>query len=426
MFALILIGGICSGKTNLANRIMSSSVKYHLISKDQCIYESDMLERVGIKKSWDTIRLEHIIEHSGKNLVFDETIRVGKLDEIKRMGYVIIGIKMPLGKTLRYNRLMRRNKIRKKLMDELSMIARTDFEIIGQERRRQLWRSSDFINSFSPDERSHFDTILRNIYLLGSQIIKDEEPNPACFPQLDYIAEASDLNECDYMSPETIISKSVSYQEYLKQWASRIKYCVWDVGGVFYDFSLKPLYEWIADHSSNLYNLDGTIRKISFNEYMSGKITFEGFCQSLCETHGIVYRDEYKGEIEERLHHGVGEMFPETEEAISSLKKLGITNCVLSNALPALASDGNYPDLINPEHRFYSFELRSLKPANEIYIATRDGLGASFEEMIFVDDKERNVNSATDLGIYSIRYNRETILAELTKVFGPIFDTNNP
>lgn len=418
MYAIILIGGICSGKTSLANKL-SLSAGLHIVSKDQCIYESDMLQRQGIKKAWDTIRAERISELEGKNLIFDETLRVGKLDEIKRMGYTIIGVQLSTDLAERNRRLVLRNKTRKELMCQLSEISGIDLEAMSQKKRRDLWRSGDFINSIPKNKQSLFDETLKQIYMLGSLFIKDENPNPACFPQLDYIVDFDNLDMEDFKNPNVIISKGCTYHSYLKSWSKKVKYCIWDVGGVFYDYSLQPLNDWLVEHKNNPANIvDSLSQKSIFNDYMSGKMNFKDFCCSLCKLHGIPYSTEFDSEIEKCLHKGIGDMFTETESAILKLKKRGLINCVLSNALPALADDGNYPDLIEPEHRFYSFEIKSLKPNNDIYVATRDNLKTSFNELIFIDDKERNVIAAKDLGIYSITFDRNTILAELSKVFG--------
>lgn len=44
-------------------------------------------------------------------------------------------------------------------------------------------------------------------------------------------------------------------------------------------------------------------------------------------------------------------------------------------------------------------------------------IGVPFNQMIFIDDKQKNVDAATDLGIYSIVYNRETIKDEIESIF---------
>ena len=415
MFAFILIGGICSGKTSLAKEITSQS-NFELVSKDMCIYESDMLCRKGICKTWETIRENRIKQLIGKNIVFDETLRIGKLDEIKKHGYTIIGIRMSRDKDLRATRLVERNNVRKACMDELSAISQINLDSLSQNERRDLWRSQSFIDNLPTTTQAHFDEILKKIYLLGSHVLKDEEPNPACFPDIDYIINASDLTTEDFQNPHAVIDKSMSYQDYLKSWAKKVRYCIWDVGGVFYKFTLTPLYDWGLCHTDNKAVFNERIHKFSFNDYMSGKISFTRFCQSFCEFFAIPYHDEYDGKIEECLHRGIGELFPETGNSIRQLKTNGIINCVLSNALPALASDGNHPDLIEPDNRFYSFELKALKPENKIYTLMRDRLGATFEEMVFIDDKPRNVHAAIDLGMYSICFDRATINKELGKI----------
>ncbi len=84
-----------------------------------------------------------------------------------------------------------------------------------------------------------------------------------------------------------------------------------------------------------------------------------------------------------------------------------IENCILSNALPLLSETA--PAQVKKEYRFASFDLKLLKPNPEIYEEVRRRLGCQFDEMIFIDDKEKNVQSAAKLGIHGIVFDKSTI-----------------
>lgn len=414
--AFVLVGGICSGKTTLTNTLE----RLHnviVISKDRCIYESDMLCRENIFKSWEFIREEHINNLYNENVVIDETIRVGRLDTLKGKGYTIIGILLENDKRIRTERLLQRNELQRQYLNELSNITKIDLLSCDQETRRTYWRSQCFHNTIAKDIRNHFDFLLKELYLLGSSVLKDEEPNPVCFSEIDYVIDAKNIDISLHSDLSLVVKNSIPYNDYLKKWAKKIKYCIWDVGGVFYDYSLEKLNSWCFMKTSNLDNWERVKGTFSFNEYMTGDISFEELCIKICDYYSITYSSEYNLQIENCLRAGIGEMFTTTEESIEFLKQREITNCVLSNALPILADDGNYPNLINQEYRFYSFEFNVLKPNNKIYTMMRDRLNVPFENMIFIDDKQRNVDAARELGIYSITFNKDTIIKEISRLF---------
>ena len=122
-------------------------------------------------------------------------------------------------------------------------------------------------------------------------------------------------------------------------------------------------------------------------------------------------------EIEKALWDGVSTDYPVTLDLMERCQKAGIENCVLSNALPALLESGKYQDWVKEKYRFYSFDLKMLKPNNDIYKEVVSRLNCSFDEVVFIDDKEKNIIAASDLGIYSILFTPETIENKMKEVF---------
>lgn len=195
--------------------------------------------------------------------------------------------------------------------------------------------------------------------------------------------------------------------------SKNIKYCVWDVGNVMYNYSLAPLLSFMKEHSHKPDNMNSGF---SYNEYMKGKMSFNTLCRELCDFYAVEYDKKFDVEIAKRLQRGVGEFIPQTKEAIEMLEKKGVINCLLSNALPILSNNEKIGQIILAERRFLSFELGLLKPDTQIYIQVREKLGCEFEEMLFVDDKEKNVNAAQELGINSIVYTPENIINNLKNI----------
>lgn len=207
---------------------------------------------------------------------------------------------------------------------------------------------------------------------------------------------------------------------------SKIKYCIWDVGEVMYKYSLDPLHTWCKEHTQDTEVFEQNRGKFSYNDYMKGSIPFNELCQQICNFYQVEYKPQYNLEINKAFHQGVGEYFPETREAQESLKKQGIQNCILSNALPILANTSKTQDITKQEHIFCSFDLGLLKPDLKIYETVLQKLGCHAEEVIFVDDKEKNTKAATSLGINAITFNCKTIKNEINKILTkPNIDLSN-
>ena len=188
-----------------------------------------------------------------------------------------------------------------------------------------------------------------------------------------------------------------------------IKYCVWDVGQVVYPFSLDYLDEWAFSKTVDKADFQnkGGVKTFDYNPYMLGKEDDAAFCEKLCLEYNIPFEKQTVFEISQALHQGVGKFFDETLETMKILSQKGIQNCILSNALPMLEDTAAH--LVAKNYLFTSYQLGLLKPNPEIYEKVRQSLGCGFEEIIFVDDKERNVLSAKNLGIHGIVFNPKTI-----------------
>lgn len=200
---------------------------------------------------------------------------------------------------------------------------------------------------------------------------------------------------------------------------NKIKYCIWDVGNVIYQYSLEPLHQWCKTHTQDQTLFEANKGKFNYNDYMKGLVPFEQLCQQLCDFYGVLYDKKYCPEINKAFHQGIIEYFSETRQAQNFLSAQRIENCVLSNALPVLGEDEQINQIIKPQHRFCSFELGLLKPDPKIYQTVKDKLDCEFNELIFVDDKAKNTSAAAMLGIHTITYKRETILKDIKNILTP-------
>lgn len=195
---------------------------------------------------------------------------------------------------------------------------------------------------------------------------------------------------------------------------TKIKYCIWDIGKVIYDFSFGPLDQWCSCQTTNLPLYKKRRGKLSYDDYMRGKSSFEEWCQDLCRFYEIPFSRSTVLEIDQAMHDGVSEDFPETRELMEEMQQKGIENCILSNALPNLKDCGKFWDLVKEEYRFTSFEIGAIKPEREIYEYVQRMLGCEYSEIVFIDDKPENIASAAKLGIKAVLFSKADIKQNLS------------
>lgn len=200
---------------------------------------------------------------------------------------------------------------------------------------------------------------------------------------------------------------------------AKIKYCIWDVGNVIYNYTLDPLHNWCEKHTADPEIFQQKKGRFSYNDYMKGLVPYPDLCRQICDFYAVPYQKNYNIEINRAFHRGIKDYFPQTRQMQEELQQQGLQNCILSNALPILAGNNKAADLIPPERQFCSFDLGLLKPDPEIYKAVREKLNCRFDELIFVDDKAKNTQAAAELGIHAITFNPQTIIGEIHKIVPP-------
>ena len=410
--AIVLFGSTCSGKTLVANHL-ENNFGFTVISKDRLIYQSDLMAAHGEHRSWEDLRQELVSGLTNQAIVLDEAVRLGRLSELQKKGYRLVGVQLPNNIEARQTRMTSRARRQQEILLELEVLVHLPLLSISREDRRKHWRNPSIRASLPVQQQPVFDSLLKEIYLSGSHFLKEENPNPACFAELQSVYTPPLGEALTWIEPERIASEAVPFENFLDAFLQKIKYCVWDIGGVIYGYDTAPLFQWLTKNSTIAEKIGKG--EFSFNNYMLGYQTFDEMCESLCMAYGVPFSDYAVNSIRQLLWIGVGPTSDAVRRAMSTLADRGILNCVLSNALPELLQSGSYHDLVRPEHRFYSFDLHALKPATAAYAAVRDRLQTDFHRMIFVDDKSRNVSAASELGIFSIVFNCSGNSDSLTK-----------
>ena len=194
-----------------------------------------------------------------------------------------------------------------------------------------------------------------------------------------------------------------------------IRFCIFDVGQVCYPYSLNPLNCLMREMAIKKDDFDAKagIKSFDYNPFMKGEIDFLQFCKELCAHCGVDYSTDIETLIDEAMHKGVGEFYTETLAVMSELQLKGIEVCLLSNALPNLFDTAK--GLAADDKIFVSYELGLLKPDVEIYKQILKLLKAKPEEVIFIDDKLKNVEAAKSICINGIVFNKDTIAEDVRR-----------
>lgn len=96
---------------------------------------------------------------------------------------------------------------------------------------------------------------------------------------------------------------------------------------------------------------------------------------------------------------------PQMVDYISELHERNIPVSLLSNA-PHDFADAvrHHPVLSRFQHRLFSCELEMIKPDPNIFVRTSEILGTALPDIIFIDDRIENVESASRLRIQAIHH----------------------
>lgn len=180
-----------------------------------------------------------------------------------------------------------------------------------------------------------------------------------------------------------------------------IKAVITDVGGVLVTTILSQMAEDLAEK----YSLEKDfVKKAIHNrwtEYKLGKIKADEFWQSFADQTGIK-----KGKEElKNISLSYNKIIPGTFDFFKSLKgkyKLAI----ISNNADEWVED--IKNLIPIEEVFdiiiFSNEVGLKKPEKEIFMLCIKKLGLKPEECVFIDDQENNIESASEIGFKTIKF----------------------
>lgn len=188
-----------------------------------------------------------------------------------------------------------------------------------------------------------------------------------------------------------------------------IRNIAFDLGGVVIELNMEQAikaFERIGMKDARL-QLDAYTQKGLFADLESGKIDTEAFREGLSR---IVGRELSMEDCYEAVHAYVGRVQKNGLKRILELRKKGYQVCLLSNTNPLMMQwvdsndfDGEgHPISYYFDKLYLSYECKAMKPSPEIFKMMLDGQGAHPGETLFIDDSQKNVDTAASLGILTL------------------------
>jgi putative hydrolase of the HAD superfamily len=147
----------------------------------------------------------------------------------------------------------------------------------------------------------------------------------------------------------------------------------------------------------------------------TGAINFDVFWQRVYEKTGKVYPDNKNSIWKDGL---VREPWPAVIEYAESLRSKGIRTAVLSNSIEYIESMPWFPSAYEGfEPIIFSHQVGLAKPDLSIYELMLQKLGLRGDECIFIDDIDKNLPPAGQLGMKTILSSKtpEDVISGLQK-----------
>lgn len=197
-----------------------------------------------------------------------------------------------------------------------------------------------------------------------------------------------------------------------------IKAVVFDMGGVILDLDMERCKSTFRDRAGFVTideYIDTYHQRGFWGELEEGKITREEFLKKCMENSRPGTSNEVLLECFHAFIHGIPQEKVDYINALAERYPLYL----LSNTNPVAmeVSRGKFKEVgldLNKVFKklFLSYEMKMLKPSREIYLKTIEEIGLKPEEILFVDDSERNCEVAESVGIKTLRYEPFTDLEE--------------
>ncbi|MBN1801411.1 MAG: HAD family phosphatase [Candidatus Lokiarchaeota archaeon] len=186
---------------------------------------------------------------------------------------------------------------------------------------------------------------------------------------------------------------------------SPIKAIVFDLGDVLIEHSFtRAFLKWseLTQIPQDLFQEGFKYEDPLMERFERGQISAEDFFQHLTQKLNINWAFS---EFKQGWLHAIDEVNPESYTLLEKLKARFELH-VLSNTNELHAKDilVRFPKLFAYFNRiFFSNELYARKPEKEIYRKMIEQLDMPPEQILFIDDNERNLIGASEFGIQTVQ-----------------------
>ena len=185
---------------------------------------------------------------------------------------------------------------------------------------------------------------------------------------------------------------------------SEIKCILFDIGGVLVDWHMS----WITSEVSRQFDIDESKITEGFSKYLheldSGNIDEKMFWQKIAADSNST---SLKNNTESLWNTYFRKNAKPNIDVIQTATKLSDTYMmgIISNIEQVTHNVVQAWNVLDPfEHKFMSYKIGFSKPDHRIYKHVINELRLEPNQLVFIDDKEPNVESAKELGIQAIHF----------------------
>ena len=197
-----------------------------------------------------------------------------------------------------------------------------------------------------------------------------------------------------------------------------MKAIIFDMGGVLLDLDIEGCKKAFKEDLGFMEIdeiLDPCHQKGIIGDMEGGVVTGEEFCAYIkaSSKEGVTDEDVKRAfwKIVTGLEPYKGKMLQKLAEKYD-VYLLSNNNPVIMPFAAELFASVGFP-LENFTKRYFSYQMKMLKPSAEMYKAVIEDIGLPAEEMLFVDDSQANVDASIAAGLPAIYYKPGTDLDAL-------------
>lgn len=197
------------------------------------------------------------------------------------------------------------------------------------------------------------------------------------------------------------------------------KALIFDMGGVLVDLDIEDCKRAFKE-DLGYYRIDEIIdpchQKGIYGDLEEGLISPEEFRNAVLAESRQGARPE---EVDKAMWHILAGMEPYKADLLKKLSEsyelymLSNNNGICLPRSREIFADAGVPldDIFRK--CYFSFEMKALKPSEAFYKAVMEDIGLAKEDMLFIDDSQKNVDGALAAGLPAVFYRPGSDLGEL-------------